>query len=81
MSERKISLGRGSHIAAIQLPIAYTPAGAAAATGRSLPRIFEAIANRELSARKDGEELILEDNELRRWVHSFPAIGREATAA
>ena len=81
MSKRKISLGSGSQIAAIQLAIAYTPEHAAAATGRSLSRIFKAIANRELSARMDGEELILEDNELRRWVRTFPAVGRESVSA
>jgi hypothetical protein len=81
MNKRKISLGSGSHISAIQLPIAYTPEGAAAATGSSLSRILTAIANRELSARMDGEDLILEDDELRRWIRTFPAVGRESVSA
>jgi hypothetical protein len=80
MMDRKIFLGGGSHIAAIQLPISYTPEQAAAATGRSRSRIFKAIKNKELTARKDGKATILEDNELRRWVRSFPAIGRQVAA-
>ncbi|MET4293737.1 helix-turn-helix domain-containing protein [Bradyrhizobium sp. LB5.2] len=62
-------------------PIAYTPEDAAAATGRSRTRIYKAIRDKELTARKDGKATLLEDTELRRWVHSFPTIGREATAA
>jgi len=81
MNERKISLGSGSHIAAIQLPIAYTPEQAAAATGRSRSRIFKAIKDKELTARKDGKATILEDNELRRWVRTLPAVGRETASA
>jgi hypothetical protein len=59
-------------------PIAYTPEQAAAATGRSRSRIFKAIKDKELTARKDGKATILEDNELRRWVRTFPAVGRES---
>jgi hypothetical protein len=81
MSERKISLGSGSQIAAVQLPIAYTPEQAAAATGRSRSRIFKAIKDKELTARKDGNATILEDNELRRWVRTFPTVGRDSVPA
>jgi hypothetical protein len=62
-------------------PIAYTPAQAAAATGRSRSRIFKAIKDKELTARKDGKATVLEDNELRRWVRAFPTIGRETVSA
>jgi hypothetical protein len=55
--------------------IAYNPAGAAAATGRSRSRIFLAIKNRELVARKDGRATLLEASELRRWVQSLPTVG------
>ena len=79
--KRKTLTGRGSEIAVLQIAIAHTPEHAAAATGRSVSRIFQAIANRELSARRDGEALILEDNELRRWVRTFPAVGRESVSA
>jgi excisionase family DNA binding protein len=61
--------------------IAYTPEQAAVVTGRSRSRIFKAIKEKELTARKDGKATILEDNELRRWVRTFPSIGRESAAA
>jgi excisionase family DNA binding protein len=82
MSEiRKVSLGSGSQIAAIQLPIAYTPEQAAAATGRSRSRIYKAVKDKELTARKDGRATIFEDNELRRWIRTFPTVGRETVSA
>ncbi|SHN66581.1 helix-turn-helix domain-containing protein [Bradyrhizobium erythrophlei] len=61
--------------------IAYTPEQAAMATGRSRSRIFKAIKNEELTARKDGKATLLEVDELRRWVRSLPAIGRDPVAA
>jgi hypothetical protein len=82
MSERKLTHNNGSQVAAaIQIPIAYTPEQAAAATGRSRSRIFKAIKDKELTARKDGKATILEDNELRRWVRALPTIGRETVSA
>ena len=56
--------------------IAYRPVGAALATGRSRTRIFKAIEDREVIARKDGRATLLEVDELRRWVRSRPTIGR-----
>jgi excisionase family DNA binding protein len=61
--------------------IAYTPAQAAAVTGRSRSRIFKAIKDKELTARKDGKATLLEADELRRWVRSLPTIGRQSVAA
>jgi hypothetical protein len=61
--------------------IAYTPAQAALATGRSRSRIFKAIKDGELTARKDGKATLLEDGELRRWVRTLPTIGRESVPA
>jgi hypothetical protein len=61
--------------------IAYTPAGAAVATGRSRTRIFQAIKDKELAARKDGRATLLEASELRRWVQSLPTIGRDPANA
>ena len=58
-------------------PIAYSPNGAAVAAGRSRTRIFKAIRDRELIARKDGRATLIEAAELRRWVQSLPTIGRE----
>jgi hypothetical protein len=52
--------------------IAYSPQGAALATGRSRTRIFKAIKDKELIARKDGRATLLEADELRRWVRSLP---------
>jgi hypothetical protein len=46
--------------------IALTPNAAAVASGRSRSRIFLAIKNRELSARKDGRATVIEADELRR---------------
>jgi hypothetical protein len=81
MSKLKIGVGSGSQISAIQLPIAYTPEQAAAAVGRSRSRIFKAIKDQELTARKDGKATIVEDNELRRWVRTFPTVGRKTVSA
>ncbi|MDH2402024.1 helix-turn-helix domain-containing protein [Bradyrhizobium sp. SSUT18] len=61
--------------------LAYTPEEAAAATGRSRTRIYKAVRDKELTARKDGKATIFEASELRRWLRTLPAIGREATAA
>jgi hypothetical protein len=57
--------------------IAYRPAVAAVVTGRSRSRIFKAIKDKELAARKDGRATLLEASELRRWVQSLPTIGRD----
>ncbi|UPJ41945.1 helix-turn-helix domain-containing protein [Bradyrhizobium sp. 40] len=61
--------------------LAYTPEEAAAATGRSRTRIYKAVRDKELTARKDGKRTVFEATELKRWLHELPAIGREATAA
>ena len=49
--------------------IAYSPEDAATVTGRSRSRIFKAIKDKELTARKDGKATVLEADELRRWVN------------
>jgi hypothetical protein len=63
--------------------IAYTPADAALATGRTRTRIFKAIKDRELVARKDGRATLIEVTELARWVRSLPTRGasQESVAA
>ena len=58
--------------------IAYSPQGAALATGRSRTRIFKAIRDKELVARKDGRATLLEADELRRWVRSLPTTAEAA---
>ena len=60
--------------------IAYTPVEAAAATGRTRTRIFKAIKDKELTARKDGRATLIERDELARWVRSLPTIGRNAVS-
>ena len=69
----------GSRAVPIVECISYSPQGAAIATGRSRSRIFKAIKDKELVARKDGRATLLEADELRRWVRSLPTI-TEATA-
>ena len=61
--------------------IAYTPVEAAAATGWTRTRIFKAIKDQELTARKDGRATLIEDSELQRWVRSMPTIGRRSNRA
>lgn len=62
--------------AAILPRISYTPEEAANATGFSRTRIFNAIRDRELTARKDGRATVIEISELVRWVRSLPTRGR-----
>jgi hypothetical protein len=54
--------------------ISYTPEESAHVTGRSRTRIFKAIREGQLIARKDGRATVIEADELRRWVRSFPAV-------
>ena len=61
--------------------LAYTPNAAAVVTGRSRSRIFLAIKNKELIARKDGRATLLEASELERWIKSLPTVGQTETAA
>lgn len=64
------------------IPIAYPPALAARATGRSRTRIYKAIGNGELVARKDGRATLIERSELERWVKAMPVLATpEAVAA
>jgi excisionase family DNA binding protein len=58
------------------VPLAYTPDDAARASGRSRTRIFKAIRDRELTARKDGRATLIERAELARWLSGLPTIGR-----
>ena len=54
--------------------ISYTPNEAAIATGRSRSRIFKAIKEKELVAKKDGRATLIEADELRRWIRNLPAV-------
>jgi hypothetical protein len=46
------------------------------ATGLARTRVFQAVANKELTARKHGKATIVEVAELRRWISTFPTRGR-----
>ena len=54
-----------------------TPDEAAESTGFSKTRIFQAIRNGELTARKGGKATVIETGELLRWLGSLPTRGRE----
>jgi excisionase family DNA binding protein len=58
-------------------PIAVAIEDAARIVGVSRTRIFEAIRNSELSARKAGRSTIIEVDELKRWVQSLPLKRRD----
>ena len=66
-----------SGAAASVTPISYTPTAAAVVTGRSRSRIFKALKDRELTARKDGRATLIERDELVRWLRTLPTIGRD----
>ena len=54
-----------------------TPDEAAQSTGFSRTRIFQAIRDAELTARKDGKATVIETDELLRWLRSLPTRGRQ----
>lgn len=62
-------------------PLAYPVEQAGAAVGVSRTRIFEAIRNKELTARKAGRATIIETPELQRWLSSLPTRGAETEPA
>jgi len=47
----------------------------------SRTRIFEAIRDGTLTARKAGKSTVIEIDELRRWIRSLPMRGRVAPDA
>jgi hypothetical protein len=69
-----------SLMAGICRPIAHRPVRAGYVTNQSRSRIFKAIKDGELTARKDGKATLIEDDELRRWVRTLPTIGRKSVA-
>jgi excisionase family DNA binding protein len=58
--------------------LAYSPDDAAIAVGRPRSRIFQAIKDGELEARKDGRSVIIEATELLRWIQTMPVRNRDA---
>jgi excisionase family DNA binding protein len=61
--------------------LGLSPDEAATSAGVSRTRIFEAIRNGTLTARKAGKSTVIEIDELRRWVSSLPTRGRTPDAA
>lgn len=53
--------------------LSYSPETAAAATGVSRTRIFNALRDNELTAKKHGRRTIIPAQELTRWIESMPA--------
>ena len=60
--------------------LAFTPAEASVSSGLSRTRIFRAIRDKKLTARRDGKATINEMDELARFLHSLPAHGRQPSA-
>jgi len=56
--------------------LGFSPDEAAQSAGVSRTRIFEAIRDGALTARKAGKQTVIEPEELRRWVRSLPVRGR-----
>ena len=60
------------------IPLAYSIEAASDAASISKTRIFEAIRNKELTARKAGKATIIESVELQRWIRSLPTRGAQS---
>jgi excisionase family DNA binding protein len=59
-----------------QIPrLGFRPDEAAESAGVSRTRIFEAIRDGTLAARKAGKSTVIEIDELRRWVRALPMRG------
>lgn len=56
--------------------IAYPIEAIPLVAGVTRTQIFQAIKNNELMARKRGRRTIIEVDELRRWISTFPTKGR-----
>ena len=56
--------------------LGLTPDEAATAAAVSRTRIFEALRDGTLTARKAGKNTIIEPDELQRWLRSLPTRGR-----
>jgi excisionase family DNA binding protein len=56
--------------------LGLSPDEAAISAGVSRTKIFEAIRDGALTARKSGKATVIEPDELRRWIRSLPTRGR-----
>jgi excisionase family DNA binding protein len=57
--------------------LALTVEEAAASTGLSRTRIYEAAREKRLTVRKDGRATVVEIEELRRYLSALPTRGRQ----
>jgi excisionase family DNA binding protein len=76
MHEQQTTVANGADVPRLSL----TPGQAAHSTGFSRTRIYNAIKDEELTARKDGRATVIEISELRRWIQSLPTRGRQPEA-
>jgi excisionase family DNA binding protein len=60
---------------------AFSPVEAAVAAAVTRSRIFSAIRDNELVARKAGKRTLIEASELQRWLRSLPTRGRAPDTA
>ncbi len=58
-------------------PLAYCVEDVPRVSGLTRTRVFEAIREKRLTARKDGRQTIIEADELRRYLTTLPTKGRE----
>ena len=61
--------------------IAYPIDAVPAVAGVTRTQVFEAIRAQELTARKRGRRTLIEADELRRWISTFPKRGRTSGVA
>jgi len=76
-TDPKITAVEPAQVAIALEPVAVPIEMAPAVSGANRTRIFRAVADKELTARKLGKATIIELCELRRWIKSLPTRGRE----
>ena len=57
-------------------PIAYAIDDVPLATGATRTKVYTAVREKELTARKIGRSTIIEVDELKRWLRTLPTRGR-----
>jgi hypothetical protein len=58
-------------------PLAYKIEAVPSISGLSRTRVFQAIREKKLMAKKAGRQTIIEADELRRFLAELPTIGRQ----
>lgn len=72
----KLIIGQERVLGTPATTIAYPIEAIPLVAGVTRTQIFQAIKNKELMARKRGRRTIIEVDELRRWISTFPTKGR-----